>query len=159
MNFQKMPGPNGTFTYDYVRIGGWDSGKFSTNIVSCFIRETSWIKKFQYEEFAPVFCLKWNLYDITCKVAHDYPCFHIFVWVGNPLDPPFAGNLTVDDNRIFWPNKGVKLGAAMVESVCSKPCPKGEVKVLLELRTLLLCHILTICITLTSTFYMILTVF
>ena len=43
-----------------------------------------------------------------------------------------AGNLTMDDNRIFWPNSAVKLGAPMVESVCSRPCPKGQVKVLLR---------------------------
>ena len=63
MNFQKTLSPNGTFTYEYVRIGGWDNG-----------------------------------------------------------------NLTMEDN-IFWPNKKAIPGGEMIESVCSKPCPRGQIKV------------------------------
>ena len=55
---------NGTVIYDYVRVGGWDSG-----------------------------------------------------------------NLTIDGQKVFWPNPEGQRGASVVESVCSKPCPKGEVKV------------------------------
>lgn len=59
MNYQKI---NGT-KYDYVRIGGWDSG-----------------------------------------------------------------NLTINNRQIYWPRRASH-GATLVESVCSKPCPKGQVKV------------------------------
>ena len=40
-----------------------------------------------------------------------------------------SGNLTMEDNRIFWPNRRGAVGANAVESVCSKQCPKGQVKV------------------------------
>ncbi len=40
-----------------------------------------------------------------------------------------SGNLTIDKNRVFWPNPGGQRSGHVVESVCSKPCPKGEVKV------------------------------
>ena len=39
------------------------------------------------------------------------------------------GNLTMEDSKIFWPNRDQSIGAPMVESVCSRPCPKGQVKV------------------------------
>ena len=64
MNYQEIVSSNGSVMYDYVRVGGWDSG-----------------------------------------------------------------NLTIDSQKILWPNQKRKDGAAMVESVCSKPCPKGQVKV------------------------------
>ena len=64
MNFQKVVDANGTVKYEYVRVGGWDSG-----------------------------------------------------------------NLTMESNKIFWPNDRHIRGAPVIESVCSKPCPPGEVKV------------------------------
>ena len=39
------------------------------------------------------------------------------------------GNLTMDDSKIYWPSRAAASWAPMVESVCSKPCPKGQVKV------------------------------
>ena len=64
LNYQKTVSKNGTEIFDYVRVGGWDSG-----------------------------------------------------------------NLTIDGQKVFWPNPEGQRGASVVESVCSKPCPKGEVKV------------------------------
>ena len=64
MNFQRVPTTNGSFEYEYVRIGGWDNG-----------------------------------------------------------------NLSMNSGKIFWPNKLAESGAPVVESVCSKPCPRGEIKV------------------------------
>ena len=68
MNFQRLQTTNGSYYYDYVRIGGWDSG-----------------------------------------------------------------NLTISNQAIQWPQK---LGGAkhnrVVDSVCSKPCEKGKVKVRLQ---------------------------
>ncbi len=64
MNYQRITQPNGSYHYEYVRIGGWDSG-----------------------------------------------------------------NLTMNDNKIFWPNAKRTSGASIVESVCSSPCGKGHVKV------------------------------
>ena len=63
MNFQRMMSPDGNYTYEYVRIGGWDSG-----------------------------------------------------------------NLTMNDHSIFWPVNALS-DTSLVESVCSKPCPRGQVKV------------------------------
>lgn len=64
LNYQKTVSANGSVMYDYVRVGGWDSG-----------------------------------------------------------------NLTIDSRRIYWPNARDRRAATIPESVCSKPCPKGEVKV------------------------------
>ena len=38
------------------------------------------------------------------------------------------GNLTMDDHKILWPVKALS-AAPLVESVCSRPCPKGQIKV------------------------------
>ena len=41
-----------------------------------------------------------------------------------------SGNLTmVDDAKIFWPNPDGTKMTEPIESVCSKPCEKGKVKV------------------------------
>ncbi len=68
MNYQKIWTKNGSIYYDYVRVGGWDTG-----------------------------------------------------------------NLTIDTKIVFWPNPRVEMRAPVVESVCSKPCPKGQVKVCLHI--------------------------
>ena len=41
-----------------------------------------------------------------------------------------SGNLTmVDDERIYWPSRTAVPESDPLESVCSKPCDKGKVKV------------------------------
>ena len=37
-------------------------------------------------------------------------------------------NLSMEDSDIYWPSPG-QLRGKLVESVCSRPCPKGQVKV------------------------------
>ncbi|XP_064628882.1 metabotropic glutamate receptor 1-like isoform X2 [Lineus longissimus] len=58
MNYQKILTSNGSYRYDYVQVGAWDTG-----------------------------------------------------------------NLTMNNSAIFWPKR-----ASKVDSVCSKPCPVGQVK-------------------------------
>ncbi|CAH1799891.1 unnamed protein product [Owenia fusiformis] len=40
-------------------------------------------------------------------------------------------NLTMDIDKIYWPKKG---RGAIIESVCSQPCPKGQVKKIQQSR-------------------------
>lgn len=40
-----------------------------------------------------------------------------------------SGNLTIDEAKISWPALATKSNMPLVESVCSKPCPKGQIKV------------------------------
>jgi hypothetical protein len=40
------------------------------------------------------------------------------------------GNLTVDDNMIFWPNRAAQANVSIVESFCARPCGHGEIKVI-----------------------------
>ncbi len=63
MNFQRLQTSNGTYFYDYVQIGAWDSG-----------------------------------------------------------------NLTMNSSAIMFPNQK-NTESELIESVCSKPCSVGEIKV------------------------------
>ena len=64
MNYQPVTFHNGTYTYDYVAVGGWDQG-----------------------------------------------------------------NITIYTEKVFFPGQQFGSGPSTVKSVCSEPCPSGQVKV------------------------------
>ena len=69
-----------------------------------------------------------NFQKITTENGTVYEYVRIGGWKN--------GNLTMEDSKIFWPNLQAEHGAPPVESICSEPCPGGEVKVRTHLPAL-----------------------
>ena len=83
------------------------------------------------KEFRKILLCRYDIMNYQKFESENGTVTYDYVQVGEWA----SGNLTMHDDQIYWPGIG-RNPPTVLESVCSKPCKKGSIKVSPNLRKL-----------------------